>query len=259
MALRDQPYLPLYVQDYLTDEKLNECSAEKQGIYIKIMCLLHKQNIYGSILLKQKHNKTPNNIENFAIQLDNHLPFTKDKIQEALTELIDENVMQLKGDILSQKRMVRDGEISLARSKAGKKGMDSRYNQDSFVITNTLTNDITNSENETEDEKSLKEKRLCNFEIFWQAYPKRKGKRLGKKQCEDWWTKNVTTTESADKIINACNEYAQSDQSRKSNGEFVRDPIRFLRADYWKDWTREEKPQQPKRKYSQWEDEPITR
>ena len=152
MALRDQPYLPLYVQDYLTDEKLNECSAETQGIYIKIMCLLHKQNIYGSILLKQKHNKTPNNIENFAIQLDNHLPFTKDKIQEALTELIDENVMQLKGDILSQKRMVRDGEISLARSKAGKKGMDSRYNQDSFVITNTLTNDITNSEYENESE-----------------------------------------------------------------------------------------------------------
>ena len=61
MALRDQPYLPLYVQDYLTDEKLNNCSASSQGIYIKIMCLFHKCDPYGGILLKQndKQNDKP--------------------------------------------------------------------------------------------------------------------------------------------------------------------------------------------------------
>ena len=35
MALRNQPYIPLYVQDFLTDEKLNQCSPASQGIYIK--------------------------------------------------------------------------------------------------------------------------------------------------------------------------------------------------------------------------------
>ncbi len=54
MALRNQPYLPLFVQDYLTDEKLNECSAQSQGVYIKIMCLMHKSETYGKNFAKAK-------------------------------------------------------------------------------------------------------------------------------------------------------------------------------------------------------------
>lgn len=40
MALRDQPYLPLYVLDFLVDEKLAYCSAESTGVYIRLMCIL---------------------------------------------------------------------------------------------------------------------------------------------------------------------------------------------------------------------------
>ncbi len=54
MALRNQPYFPLYVQDFLTDEKLAECSAESTGVYIRLMCILHKSEEYGCILLKTK-------------------------------------------------------------------------------------------------------------------------------------------------------------------------------------------------------------
>ena len=39
MALRDQPYLPLYVLDFLVDEKLAYCSAESTGVYIRLMCM----------------------------------------------------------------------------------------------------------------------------------------------------------------------------------------------------------------------------
>ena len=41
MARKDLPYLPLYVQDFLTDEKLMECTASATGVYIRIMCVLH--------------------------------------------------------------------------------------------------------------------------------------------------------------------------------------------------------------------------
>ena len=58
MALRDQPYLPLYVQDFLTDEKLIECSASATGVYIRVMCIMHKSDPYGMILLKQKDKQT---------------------------------------------------------------------------------------------------------------------------------------------------------------------------------------------------------
>ena len=122
MALRDQPYLPLYVKDFLTDEKLNLCSAASQGIYIKLMCLMHKSEIYGGILLKQKFKQNSSTILNFACELSKLLPFTLLELETALDELISDGVLSLDGDLLYQKRMVHDNEISLKRSESGSKG-----------------------------------------------------------------------------------------------------------------------------------------
>lgn len=123
MALRGQPYLPLYIQDIMTDEKLNECSAATHGIYIKgIMCLMHKSEEYGKILLKQKHKQSQSKEKNFASLLAKHLPYTEDEICTAITELINEGVCHYEGDYLIQKRMVKDNIISEKRALAGRKG-----------------------------------------------------------------------------------------------------------------------------------------
>lgn len=148
MALRDQPYLPLYVQDYLTDEKLNECSAAAQGVYIKLMCLMHKQTEYGKILLKQKDKQSENQINNFAFKIARNLPFGLDEIKKALGELVQENVLIIDGDFLIQKRMVKDNSISEVRSKAGKKGGNKTQK---FAKAKTKAN----SENEYEYENEV--------------------------------------------------------------------------------------------------------
>lgn len=122
MALRDQPYLPLYIQDFLTDEKLMECSASSLGIYIKIMCILHKQEEYGVLLLKQKDKQSDKQILNFASKIAKSMPYDQMSVSVALTELIEERVLIVEGDRLLQKRMMKDGLISDERSKAGKKG-----------------------------------------------------------------------------------------------------------------------------------------
>jgi len=122
MALRDQPYLPLYVQDFLTDEKLNECSAESTGVYIKILCIMHKSNPYGTVLLKQKDKQSENICLNFANKLVKHLPYPVLVIERSLKELIEEDVIQLNGNSLTQKRMIKDYNISQIRAEAGKKG-----------------------------------------------------------------------------------------------------------------------------------------
>ena len=62
MALKDQPYLPLYVDDFLSDEKLSLCSAESTGVYIRLMCLMHKSDEYGAVLLKQKFKQNESKI-----------------------------------------------------------------------------------------------------------------------------------------------------------------------------------------------------
>jgi len=126
MALRDQPYFPLYVQDFLTDEKLNECSAESVGVYIKIMCVMHKSKEYGSILLKQKDKQDTKQefftCLDFAYKLVKHLPYQRNVVCSAIEELVEEDVLQIDGNKLSQKRMVKDNEISLIRAKSGRKG-----------------------------------------------------------------------------------------------------------------------------------------
>lgn len=122
MALRDQPYIPLYVQDYLTDEKLNACLPATQGVYIKIMCLFHKCDPYGVILLKQKDKQNESMCLNFANKLANLLPFNLPVIKNALEELLDEKVLYIEGDFLYQKRMVKDNEISCKRAVSGKNG-----------------------------------------------------------------------------------------------------------------------------------------
>jgi hypothetical protein len=122
MALRNQPYMPLYVQDVLSDEKLVECSAESHGVYFRLLCILHKQDDYGKLYLKAKYKQNESKIKSFAILLSKPLPFTVEVIENSLTELIEEKVLFIDGDFLCQKRMIRDYEISQLRAGAGSKG-----------------------------------------------------------------------------------------------------------------------------------------
>ncbi len=141
MALRDQPYLPLYIQDFLTDEKLRECSPESIGVYIMIMCIMHKSKDYGIILLGQKDKQNPQQNKNFACKLVRHLPWPELIILKCLDELLNEKVLLIDGDQLMQKRMVEDNRISLLRSKAGSKGF--------FAKAKISAKGVANTENET--------------------------------------------------------------------------------------------------------------
>lgn len=126
MALRDQPYLPLYVQDFLTDEKLNCCSLSTQGVYIRIICALHKSDTYGGILFKQIPKQNLSSVDYFVFVLSRQIGVDKQDVSEALQELLFFEVMTLgklnDTDFLYQKRMVKDFDISMKRSKAGKSG-----------------------------------------------------------------------------------------------------------------------------------------
>lgn len=148
MSLRNQPYIPLYIQDFLTDEKLAECSASACGVYIRIMCLMHKSDEYGTILLKQKDKQTDNQIKNFACKIAKFLPYSIEVIFESLTELISEKVLYLDEDKLIQKRMVYDNGISIVRSKSGKAGGE----KSSFAKAKSKPKELANSENENENE-----------------------------------------------------------------------------------------------------------
>lgn len=148
MALRNQPYIPLYVMDFMTDQKVQNCSANAIGIYLFTMFLMHKSDTYGKLLLKQKRKQ---NIEQthkqsieqsfkqkyehvpqiclqlaweFVFCFGKFLPFDIEETFNGMAELLDENILYVEDNYLIQKRMVKDNEISSKRALAGKKGGD---------------------------------------------------------------------------------------------------------------------------------------
>lgn len=121
MALRNQPYLPLYVKDFLTDEKLIECSAETTGVYIRLMCIMHNAQDYGQLKLSDKYNDK-DIIKNYADMLTKQMPYSYEVIYRSLEELLREKVVFFMKNILTQKRMYNDGILSRNRAKAGSIG-----------------------------------------------------------------------------------------------------------------------------------------
>ena len=149
MALRNSPYLPLYVQDFLTDEKLVDCSASANGVYIRLMCILHKSEPYGKILLKQKYKQNESMCLNFASMLLRQMPYLMSEIHDGLEELLENKIIEIDGDYLLQKRMVKDGELSEKRAVAGQKG---GKKSQSKTQSKSTSKSEANSENEIENE-----------------------------------------------------------------------------------------------------------
>ena len=245
MARREKPYLPLYVQDFLTDEKLIECSAESTGVYIRLMCIMHKAEPYGTILLKQKDKQTSSTIKNFACKLLRQMPYTIEIIERSLQELMTENVLTLDGDILFQKRMVEDGKLSDIKAEAGRKGGDAtqsalhgakakvkapakakaKANADIDIdIVNDIDIDVESDVRRT----TLSETR---FNDFWDAYPNKKGK----KAAFAAWKKAKVTADLHAKLLSAIRLQKTSAQWQKDNGQYIPNPATWLNQGRWDD------------------------
>ena len=206
MALRNQPYFPLYVMDYTTDEKLIQCTASTQGVYIRLLCLFHKSDEYGGILLKQKNKQNESNVENFVCILSKILPFDFNTVADAIVELLDEKVLSIEGDFLFQRRMVKDNRISIARSEAGKSGGGNpNLNKQKPKQKNKQT-PKQNTESEYDNE----------FEIVYELYSKKIG---DKKKLKSKWS-NLTTLEKA-KAKEHIPKYVLSTPDKKFRKNFV--------------------------------------
>lgn len=172
------PYLQLYVNDFADDEKLRMCSASSVGIYIFLLCILHKSQDYGKLTLTQKNDspkvaqKLPKRRPNvaqtsperkllgndtetlgrpkvaqkcteFAKKLSKLMPFSAKVIKSGLLELCQNGVVVIEGETLCQPRMVKDFQLSESRRKNISKRWNNEKNESSettdFVYTKTDT------------------------------------------------------------------------------------------------------------------------
>ena len=224
MALRNQPYLPLYVDDFLADEKLSLCSAESTGVYIRLMCLMHKADEYGVILLKQKFKQSSKQILNFASMFARQMPYQIDVIERSLQELLDENVVILEGDRLIQKRMVKDENLSNIRASAGRKGgKKTQTKTNNFAKAKSEANTVIGIVSVNEDVIDIKKRGSGgkDFDAFWSSYPKKVGKQAARKAFEK-------VKVETDVLIAAIEAQKKSAQWQKAGGQYIPNPSTWL-------------------------------
>jgi hypothetical protein len=155
MALTNQPYIPLYVRDWLTNNKLKMCSTSAHGLMINIMCVMHKEDEYGTLLLGQKFKHSSDICLDFASYLARLLPFDRGEIYTALKELIEESVLCFDGEKLICNRMVEDAILSRKRAKTGAEGGKiTREKFKSFARAKPQANGVANAEYENEYENA---------------------------------------------------------------------------------------------------------
>lgn len=151
MALTDQPYLPLYVDDWMNNNKLKMCSPAAHGLMIVILCIMHKEAEYGTILLKQKFRQTSKQEKNFALQISRLSPFEAADIEDPFNELLNEGALTIIDDTLICPRMVKDCKLSVARSLAGKTGGTTTQKKKAFNKANSQATCVSNSGNDTDN------------------------------------------------------------------------------------------------------------
>lgn len=122
MALTNQPYIPLYVRDWLTSNKLKVCSLPAHGLMINIMCVMHKEDEYGTLSLKRNFKRDEDVRFNFASYLARLLPFNEAEILPSLQELLDEQILYMDDDCLYCNRMINDAKRSKTNANNGSEG-----------------------------------------------------------------------------------------------------------------------------------------
>jgi uncharacterized protein YdaU (DUF1376 family) len=123
-----QPYFNFYVGDFV--HEVSGLSLEATGLWIKMLCKMHSSPVRGTIKEEQ------------ALKLGDNRGFKA--VRDILNELETAGVCDRDGDVLINRRMVRESEVSKTRSKVGTDGVAKRWQADSKRSSKTAANDIAN-------------------------------------------------------------------------------------------------------------------
>ena len=124
------PYLALFIDDWLASAKVRKCSETTRGVYIDLLCIMHKEKRRGCYALHDQELK-PNNTRSktqlalakptetqrlsyFAEFLVKRTGSAKSVILKALQELYHREILVVEDDALIQPRMYRDAGYNLS-------------------------------------------------------------------------------------------------------------------------------------------------
>lgn len=214
------PAYQMYAQDFDMDTK--DWTAIEVGIYIR---LLNYEWVNGGIPIE------PARIARIA-GID---PRTCRKLLPVvLTKFgIDEEAKMYVNRRLEEEREIQH-KYRESQSIKGKLSAEKRHNEfnhGSTTVQPERQPEVNSSSSSSSSKKDLYIFPQNSFENFWEAYPRRKGVRATKKESIEY-LKSVKFNDW-DHLYIATVNYSNSDTVKDG---YVKDAIRFLKKDYWRDW-----------------------
>jgi hypothetical protein len=135
---------------------------------------------------------------------------------------------------LEKTRQAQLNYIESQREK-GIKGAEKRWSQPMAVAKDGVQpNDSSSSSSSSSSSKKKKDIYILASKVFdawWYKYPHRNGKKITKSECVSLMKQ--IRFESWDDLMKATENYGKSAEATRG---YSKDPIRFLKKGYWKDW-----------------------
>jgi hypothetical protein len=113
------PSFQFYPNDWLGDMNLRMCSVATRGVWIDLLCIMHKSKKYGYLVQKESgkwSNMSPKTIQKLT-------GMTRKRIVNGLRELSKNDVIKYDDDgLMYSKRLVKDHRLRQIRMEVGKLG-----------------------------------------------------------------------------------------------------------------------------------------
>ena len=226
------PAILFYTGDWLKDPAVRCCSLEARGLWIEMLCLMYESPQRGYLSLANGQPVT-------AVQLSRMVGASIEDVKRLTGELRACGVYSETSDeIIYSRRMVSDELVRADKSKAGKKGMENRYNK-------TDNKDVTPLEYETEIElvsnstnnyllsRRSREKSTIVEQVL-NAVPKNRLQNPSKTRMQIRRVLDVAISngknesDCAKMLVDRFNLYYQSEEGR---GEYFKSPHKWLEED----------------------------
>jgi hypothetical protein len=117
MAAKKQPWFAFYPDDHLSDERLVLCSLAAQGLWARLLCLMHKNDRRGYLCVGDSP-LTPEQLARASAS-----GCSAEEVTRLLTELLHSGVASVSDTgVVYSRRMVREERKRRLCSEAGRKG-----------------------------------------------------------------------------------------------------------------------------------------
>lgn len=132
--MKKLPALHLYCGDLLKDKNFLACTADAQALWCLMLVHLHDMPLRGEFRLGSEMPPMSNK------EIAHLLNYPLTNFQKLLYQIEAKGVSSRLDGALTNRRMVRERQLAEMRSKAGKKGMASRYQKANKCLTQEQQN-----------------------------------------------------------------------------------------------------------------------